>query len=109
MRLAIAKAEEGIAAGQSPFRAGGLPGGPTAHRTPPAGATAVRRAGAALQTTTRGGGGMYPPGEPCPMCLAATHWSKIDVVYSGAVIADAESAEFTELTIPAVEMVRLGG
>src|SRR5262245_66660914 len=120
MRLAIAKAGEGIAAGQSPFGAVIVRGGavvasahntvwrdndPTAH----AEVNAIRHAGSALQTINLGGCAMYTTCEPCRMCLAASHWSKIDVVYFGAVIAGAESAEFTELTIPAVEMVRLGG
>jgi tRNA(Arg) A34 adenosine deaminase TadA len=46
--------------------------------------------------------------EPCPMCLAALHWAKVDRVVYGADIADARTAGFSELTIPATEIARLG-
>jgi tRNA(Arg) A34 adenosine deaminase TadA len=47
--------------------------------------------------------------EPCPMCLSALHWARVNVVYFGASIADAGAAGFHELRIPAADMVRRGG
>jgi guanine deaminase len=47
--------------------------------------------------------------EPCPMCMAALHWARVDTVCYGATIADAKAAGFNELRIPAAEIVRLGG
>jgi guanine deaminase len=47
--------------------------------------------------------------EPCPMCMAALHWARVDTVCYGATIADAQAAGFNELCIPAAEIVRLGG
>ncbi|MEX2114562.1 MAG: nucleoside deaminase [Pirellulales bacterium] len=47
--------------------------------------------------------------EPCPMCMAALHWARVDSVVYGATIADAKAAGFNELRIPAAEIIRLGG
>jgi tRNA(Arg) A34 adenosine deaminase TadA len=47
--------------------------------------------------------------EPCPMCMAALHWARVDTVYFGATIADANAAGFNELQLPAAELLRLGG
>jgi guanine deaminase len=120
MRLAIAAARRGIAAGQTPFgavvvRDGSvvaeahncvwLTGDPTAH----AEVVAIRQAAQALRTIDLSGSVMYTTCEPCPMCLAATHWSKIDVVHYGAVIADAQAAGFCELCVAADHLARLGG
>jgi tRNA(Arg) A34 adenosine deaminase TadA len=120
MRVAITKAREGIAAGQSPFGAvivlqdqviaGAhntvwLDGDPTAH----AEVNAIRRAAETLPSVFLPCGVMYTTCEPCPMCLAAIHWSKIDRVVYGAGIADAAAAGFSELSIAAAAMVRLGG
>ncbi len=120
MHLAIAKCREGIAAGQSPFGAAVLRGDriiacthntvwrgtdPTAH----AEVNAIRQASAALQTINLSGCTMFTTCEPCPMCLAAIHWAKIERVVYGASIADAQTAGFSELHIPAQEMVMRGG
>jgi tRNA(Arg) A34 adenosine deaminase TadA len=120
MRLAVRAAERGIAAGQSPFgavivRAGAvvaeahngvrLTTDPTAH----AEVVAIRRAAEALRTIDLGGSAMFTTCEPCPMCLSAIHWSKIDVVYYGAAIADAQAAGFCELCVAAKHLAALGG
>lgn len=120
MEMAVRKAREGVEAGQSPFGAVVVKGGkivasshntvwrdgdPTAH----AEVNAIRQASAALQSIDLSGTVMYTTCEPCPMCLTAIHWAKIDRVVFGATIADADGAGFSELTIPAKEMVRLGG
>jgi tRNA(Arg) A34 adenosine deaminase TadA len=120
MRLAIEKAKEGIAAGQSPFGASLIEGDrvvavahntvwrdhdPTAH----AEVNAIRLASAALGSIDLRGCSMFCTCEPCPMCLAAIHWSKIPRVVFGATIADAAAAGFSELRIPARELAKLGG
>jgi tRNA(Arg) A34 adenosine deaminase TadA len=51
---------------------------------------------------------MFSTCEPCPMCLAAIHWSKIDRVVYGATIADATSAGFSELDVAARLLAELG-
>jgi len=47
--------------------------------------------------------------EPCPMCMAALHWARVDTVYYGATIADADKSGFNELQLPAAELLRIGG
>lgn len=120
MRLAIEQARAGIAAGQSPFGAVVVrndivvaarhntvwrDGDPTAH----AEVNAIREAAATLQTINLSGATIYTTCEPCPMCLSAIHWSKIDRVVFGAMIADAALAGFRELHIDSSQMVTLGG
>ena len=120
MRLAIEKAREGIAAGQAPFGALIVSGeavlavaynsvrrdrDPTAH----AEVNAIRQAAALLRRIALGGCTMFTTCEPCPMCLAAVHWSKIDAVYYGATIADAQAAGFSELCVDARKLAELGG
>ena len=119
MRLAIGKAQEGIAAGQSPFgsvivRDGEViaathntvwrDGDPTAH----AEVNCIRGAARALKTIFLHGCTLFSTTEPCPMCLSAIHWAKIDRVVYGAVIADATAAGFSELAIPAKTLAQMG-
>lgn len=120
MRLAIDKAREGIAAGQSPFGAAIVNGSqivavshntvwqdsdPTAH----AEINAIRLAAAALSGIDLKSCTIFSTCEPCPMCLAAIHWSKMRRVVFGASIADAAAAGFSELSISARSMVKMGG
>ena len=120
MRLAIDKAREGIAAGQSPFGAVIVRGSeivaashntvwqdtdPTAH----AEINAIRLAAAALSGIDLESCEIFSTCEPCPMCLAAIHWSKIRRVVFGASIADAAAAGFSELFISARTMAKKGG
>ena len=51
---------------------------------------------------------MYSTTEPCPMCLSAIHWSKIDRVVYGASIADAQTAGFCELAVDAKVLAKMG-
>jgi tRNA(Arg) A34 adenosine deaminase TadA len=46
--------------------------------------------------------------EPCPMCMSALHWARVETVYYGATIADADTAGFNELQLPAEELLRIG-
>jgi guanine deaminase len=120
MWRAVEKAREGIALGQSPFGAAVVRGGqvvaaahntvwrdtdPTAH----AEVNALREAAGALGTINLSGCVLYTTCEPCPMCLAATHWAKVDRCVFGASIADAAAAGFTELRLPAADLARQGG
>jgi guanine deaminase len=120
MRLAIRKAQQGIASGQSPFgsvivRLGEVIAvthnsvwrdtDPTAH----AEVNCIRAAAAALKTIFLHGCVLYSTTEPCPMCLSAIHWAKIERVIFGATIADAASAGFSELAVDAKVLARLGG
>jgi tRNA(Arg) A34 adenosine deaminase TadA len=121
MRQAIAKTREGIAAGQTPFGAivvrakdGEIVS--TAHNTvwhdtdPTAHAevNAIRYAAKRVGLIDLAGLVMYTTCEPCPMCLSAIHWSKIDRVFFGATISDAERAGFSELSMPAKELAARG-
>ncbi|MBI3468757.1 MAG: nucleoside deaminase [Planctomycetes bacterium] len=119
VQLAIQIAREGIAAGQSPFGAVVVRDGqtlavshntvwrdsdPTAH----AEVNAIRQAAAALHSIDLNGCTMFTTCEPCPMCLAAIHWSKINRVAYGATIADAAAAGFSELHVPAEYLAEAG-
>ncbi len=119
MRLAIRKTQEGIAAGQTPFGAVVVKNGqlvaaahnsvwrdvdPTAH----AEVRCIREAARELQTIALHGCTLYSTTEPCPMCLAAIHWAKIDQVVFGASIADAAAAGFKELYVDAATLAEMG-
>jgi tRNA(Arg) A34 adenosine deaminase TadA len=41
--------------------------------------------------------------------MSALHWARVDTVYYGATIAEADVAGFNELQLPAQELLRLGG
>ncbi len=115
MRLAIAEARAGIAAGQSPFGAVVVlgdkvlaaahntvwqDGDPTAH----AEINAIRRAARQLGRIDLAGCEIFTTCEPCPMCLAAIHWSKI-----GRVVFGAADFGFSELRLSARDLVERGG
>ena len=65
---------------------------PTAH----AEVVAIRAACAALGTFQLDGCDLYSSCEPCPMCLAAAYWARLDAVYFGASAADAARAGFDD-------------
>ncbi len=65
---------------------------PTAHGE----IVAIRAAGAALQSFTLAGCTLYSSAEPCPMCLAAIHWARIDRFFYGNSVAVAEQAGFDD-------------
>ncbi|HRI10559.1 MAG TPA: nucleoside deaminase, partial [Nannocystaceae bacterium] len=73
------------------------------HRTDPtahAEVVCIQNTAKALRTIDLSGCVMYTTTEPCPMCASAIHWSRLDAVYFGASIADADSAGFHELSVP---------
>ena len=119
MLLAISKAEENIVTGEGgPFGAVVVRDGkiiaaagnrvtstndPTAH----AEVVAIREACKSLDTFDLSGCEIYASCEPCPMCLGAIMWARIDKLYYAADRLDAARAGFddelfyTELALPA--------
>lgn len=65
---------------------------PTAH----AEVTAIRNASAALGRFDLSGTVMYVNGLPCPMCMAAIFWARIDKIYYGCLPEDAEAIGFDD-------------
>lgn len=65
---------------------------PTAH----AEVQAIRDAGRRLGTFNLAGAVLYASCEPCPMCLAATYWSRVDRLVYGASAQDAAAAGFDD-------------
>jgi tRNA(Arg) A34 adenosine deaminase TadA len=108
LRRAIALATENVVSGAGgPFAAVIVRGGeivgegantvtasndPTAHGE----VNAIRAAAKALGTFSLAGCELYTSCEPCPMCLAAAYWARLDAVYYGASAADAARAGFDD-------------
>jgi guanine deaminase len=120
MHLAIEKCREGLAAGQSPFGCAIARDGKLlscSHNTVVLTTDITAHAEVnALREACRAAGNIFLDGaivattcEPCPMCMAALHWARVDTVYYGATIGDADTAGFNELQLPAAELLRLGG
>lgn len=120
MQLAIEKCRQGIAAGQSPFGCAIAKGDRliscshntvvlTTDITAHAEVNAIREGCQAVGDIFLDGTIVATTCEPCPMCMAALHWARVDTVYYGATIADANVAGFNELQLPAAELLRLGG
>lgn len=65
---------------------------PTAH----AEVTAIRRACQGLGTFDLGGATLYSSCEPCPMCLGAALWARVERVYFAADREDAAAAGFDD-------------
>ena len=103
MRLAIEKCRDGIAHGQSPFGCAIARDGEvlscshntvvlTTDITAHAEVNAIREACRAVGDIFLTGAIVATTCEPCPMCMAALHWARVDTVYYGATIADADEA-----------------
>lgn len=88
---------------------------PTAH----AEVLAIRRACQKLGCFELRGCDLYTSCEPCPMCLSAIYWARIDRVYFASLAADAAKIGFddsaiygeiakprSERKIPMVQMMR---
>jgi tRNA(Arg) A34 adenosine deaminase TadA len=67
---------------------------PTAH----AEVVAIRDACSALQTFSLAGCEIYASCEPCPLCLAAIYWARLERLYYAATCDDAASAGFDDGT-----------
>lgn len=108
LRRAIALATENVLSGKGgPFgavivRDGAIVGegansvtetcDPTAHGE----VNAIRAACRSLGTFTLAGCDLYTSCEPCPMCLAASYWARLDAIYYGCSAADAARAGFDD-------------
>ena len=68
---------------------------PTAHGE----VNAIRAACKALGTFTLKDSELYTSCQPCPMCLAASYWAHIDVIYYGASDTDAARAGFDDAVL----------
>lgn len=120
MQLAIEKCREGLAKGQSPFGCAIARDGEilsASHNTVVLTTDITAHAEVnAIREACRHTGNIFLEGaivattcEPCPMCMAALHWARVDTVYFGATIGDADVAGFNELQLPAAELLRIGG
>lgn len=65
---------------------------PTAH----AEVVAIRDACSRLKTFSLAGCQIYSSCEPCPLCLAAIYWSRLDRIYYAATCDDAATAGFDD-------------
>ena len=65
---------------------------PTAH----AEVNAIRLAAKKLNTFDLSGCEIYSSCEPCPMCLGAIYWARIDKLYFAANKTDAKNAGFSD-------------
>jgi guanine deaminase len=120
MQLAVEKCREGLDAGQSPFGCAIAQGDQviacshntvalTTDITAHAEVNALREACREVDSIFLDGAVVATTCEPCPMCMAALHWARVDTVYFGASIADAEQAGFNELQLDAADLLRMGG
>ena len=60
---------------------------------------AVRAASRRLGRPNLQGGVVYASGHPCPMCLAAIHWAKLDKVHYAMTRHDAAAIGFADAAI----------
>ncbi|MEM1303295.1 MAG: nucleoside deaminase [Planctomycetota bacterium] len=120
MEAAIEACQRGLAAGQSPFGCAILLDGElvaashntvelTTDITAHAEVNALREACTNTGEILLDGAIVATTCEPCPMCMSALHWARVETVYYGATIDDAAAAGFNELTLPASEVLRIGG
>ncbi|MVN89750.1 nucleoside deaminase [Mucilaginibacter sp. HME9299] len=131
MRMAIALSEQNVAEGLGgPFGAVIVKDGkvigasgnkvvPTNDPTAHAEVSAIRLACSELGNFSLEGSVIYTSCEPCPMCLAAIYWARIDKIYYANNKADAAAIGFddqfiyeelerpkSERKVPVVEMLR---
>lgn len=68
---------------------------PTAH----AEVQAIREACAHLESHQLGGCTLYATCEPCPMCLGAIYWARVDLVIYASTREDAAAVQFDDALI----------
>lgn len=68
---------------------------PTAHGE----ISAIRDACARRDSFSLHGCDIYTTGQPCPMCLGAIHWARLDRIYYGFRISDAAAIGFDDTSI----------
>ena len=119
MRRAIKVAKTGIEAGQTPFGCAIARGDQllsathntvwaTTDITAHAEINALRSACQAAGEVLLEGSVAATTCEPCPMCMSALHWARVETVYYGATIGDAQQAGFNELNLPAAKLLADG-
>ena len=108
LRRAIALATENVVTGRGgPFgavvvRNGAIVGEgansvtTTNDATAHAEVVAIRAACSALKTFLLAGCELYTSCEPCPMCLSASYWARVDRVYYACSAEDAARAGFDD-------------
>ncbi len=120
MTMAIERAREGIAAGQTPFGACIVRDRKvlacehnrvweTTDITAHAEVTALRAACRNIGDIDLSGAVLYSTCEPCPMCFSAAHWARIGRIVFGADIDDAERAGFNEFKVSNACLKTMGG
>ena len=110
MREAIKLSAESVRSGGGPFGAVIVRDGeiiargenrvtvcndPTAH----AEVSAIREAAARMGTYDLSGCEIYSSCEPCPMCLGAIYWARLDRLYYAGTRADAANVGFDDAHI----------
>lgn len=110
MREAIKLSAESVQSGGGPFGAVIVRDGeiiargenrvtvcndPTAH----AEVSAIREAAARMGTYDLSGCEIYSSCEPCPMCLGAIYWARLDRLYYASTRADAANVGFDDAHI----------
>lgn len=107
MQLAIARAMESLESGGGPFGAVIVKDGkvlaaepnrvvPTNDPTAHAEITAIRAAAQLLGSFDLSGCEIFSSCEPCPMCLGAIFWARIDRIWYAASREDAAHAGFDD-------------
>lgn len=76
---------------------------PTAH----AEVMAIRKLGEHIKKTDLSGFTLYTTCEPCPMCMSAAIWAKIDTVFYGCSIPEI-SKYMSQIDLRAEELLTLG-
>lgn len=110
LRRAIRLACDNVAAGGGPFGAVVAKDGivlgegvnrvvPDADPTSHAEVVAIRAAARALGSHDLSGAVLYTSCEPCPMCLGAAWWARVDRIVFAADRADAAAADFDDAAI----------
>ena len=68
---------------------------PTAHGE----IVAIRAASRRLRSFSLSGCDLYTTGEPCPMCLGAIYWARLDRIFFGFTVEDAARIGFDDRLI----------